>query len=313
MLKKKERPKSILLSKRANVFYLEHVRVFKKDDRVIFATDVGSETSDYFNLPERNTIFILLGKGSSITDAAVRRLTESGVMIGFCGSGGSPLFAATDFCFLTPQSEYRPTEYMQKWVKMWFVEEERINVAKRLLYSRLELCKKSWDKLSFLKDKQAKPGAALLVTMRKRFQEENSNTGLLLAEAYWAKCIYKYLADVYKLEAFSRFAGGGGRSSKEYLINQFIDHGNYIAYGFASVVLYGLGISFAFPVLHGKTRRGGLVFDIADLFKDALVLPLAFEFGSSGASEQEFRDELINKAMEFEVLDLMFDFIKSVL
>ncbi|STX45386.1 CRISPR-associated endonuclease Cas1, subtype I-F/YPEST [Legionella gratiana] len=28
--------------------------------------------------------------------------------------------------------------------------------------------------------------------------------------------------------------------------------------------------------MHGKTRRGALVFDVADLIKDALILPWAF-------------------------------------
>jgi hypothetical protein len=37
-----------------------------------------------------------------------------------------------------------------------------------------------------------------------------------------------------------------------------------------------LNISFALPGLHGKARRGELVFDIADLIKDVYVMPLAF-------------------------------------
>jgi len=35
-------------------------------------------------------------------------------------------------------------------------------------------------------------------------------------------------------------------------------------------------ISSALSGLHGKTRRGELVFDIADLIKDVYVMPLAF-------------------------------------
>lgn len=31
-----------------------------------------------------------------------------------------------------------------------------------------------------------------------------------------------------------------------------------------------------FPVLHGDTRRGALVFDVADIIKDAFLLPVAF-------------------------------------
>ena len=113
MNKARFKPRQILLSKRANIFYLEHARVLQKDERIVWLTETGDDIEQYFNLPERNTALLLLGKGTSITDAAMRRLAESNVLVGFCGSGGTPLLATTEPVFLTPQSEYRPTEYMQ--------------------------------------------------------------------------------------------------------------------------------------------------------------------------------------------------------
>jgi CRISPR-associated protein Cas1 len=57
---------------------------------------------------------VLLGTGTSITQAAVRELAKAGVMLGFCGGGGTPLFAGTEQClevaWIPGQSEYRPTE-----------------------------------------------------------------------------------------------------------------------------------------------------------------------------------------------------------
>lgn len=35
------KPRQILLSKRANVFYLDHVKVLVKDDRVVYLTEEG--------------------------------------------------------------------------------------------------------------------------------------------------------------------------------------------------------------------------------------------------------------------------------
>jgi len=46
----------------------------------------------------------LLGIGTSITQAAVRMLALAGVLIGFSGSGGTPLIAATEVEWLSPQS-----------------------------------------------------------------------------------------------------------------------------------------------------------------------------------------------------------------
>lgn len=111
---------------------------------------------------------------------------------------------------------------------------------------------------------------------------------------------------------FSREEGkrSGGTSAER--INSFLDHGNYIAYGYAACALHVLGISYAFPVLHGKTRRGALVFDVADLIKDWLVMPLAFSHGKKGTPDNEFRAELIERAQDNEALDLVVTFIKSV-
>ena len=64
--------------------------------------------------------------------------------------------------------------------------------------------------------------------------------------------------------------------------------------------------------MHGKTRRGALVFDVADLIKDAVVLPWAFICDSEDKGNQEFRDQCLQKFIEHKVLDFMFDEVKRV-
>ncbi len=116
MSRPKPKTTGILLSKRANVLYIEHARVMVKDGRIIYLSAYKDSIDRGFAIPDKNTAFLLLGKGCSITDGAVRLLAESGVLVGFCGSGGSPFLAGVDMAFMTPQSEYRPTEYMQSCV-----------------------------------------------------------------------------------------------------------------------------------------------------------------------------------------------------
>src|SRR4051794_39053124 len=73
-----------------------------------------------------------------------------------------------------------------------------------------------------------------------------------------------------------REAGQGMRAADTGAkINAAIDHGNYLAYGLAGVVLWSLGVPASLAALHGKTRAGGLVFDLADTLKDPFVLPIA--------------------------------------
>lgn len=109
--------KTILHSKRANIYYLQYCRVLVNGGRVEYVTDEGKE-SLYWNIPIANTTVVMLGTGTSVTQAAMREFARAGVMVGFCG-GGSPRYAGTeqdiDAAWLSPQSEYRPAEYLQNW------------------------------------------------------------------------------------------------------------------------------------------------------------------------------------------------------
>lgn len=304
----RKRSMAVMMSARANAYYLQHAKVCQDGDRVVYLMR-EKDTDKMFNIPDKNTAFVFLGKGCSITDSAARKLAESGVLIGFCGNGGSPLFSAISPVFLEPYSEYRPTEYMQSWCIMWFNEEERLNSGRFLLESRIEIVLKTWGKIL--------PEITLSDLMIQRFQSRIKLSpdamNLLTAEAEWAKGIYALLAHKYKISDFQRDNGKGLNNTTTEHINSLIDHGNYIAYGYAGVALTTLGISYAFPLLHGKTRRGALVFDIADLIKDAIVLPLAFKLGKEGVNDQEFRYQLIDLCWENNVIDILIDTIKKVI
>lgn len=306
------RPRAVMLSKRANVFYLEHARVLQKDDRVVYLTERGDEIERFFNIPEKNTAFLLLGKGTSITDAAARKLAESNVIVGFCGSGGSPLFGTVDIAFMTPQSEYRPTQYMQAWVRAWFDEVKRLDLGRQLMRARVEIIRRRWKRDAELLRKGVDLPEMALATFETAIAQAASGQDLLLGEAAFAKALYRALAQAYRLSEFTREEGKGAKETKADRVNGFLDHGNYIAYGFAAVTLNGLGISFSLPLLHGKTRRGALVFDIADLIKDAYVMPHAFSCGSAGIGQTEFRQGLIETLQDDEVLDEMFRIVEAL-
>ena len=62
--------------------------------------------------------------------------------------------------------------------------------------------------------------------------------------------------------------------------------------------------------MHGKTRRGALVFDVADLIKDAIVLPWAFICAEKKMTEQEFRQMCLQKFTEHKALDFLFEEVK---
>lgn len=307
--------KTILHSKRANLYYLEHCRVLVNGGRVEYVTDAGKQ-SLYWNIPIANTTTILLGTGTSITQAAVRELAKAGVMFGFCGGGGTPLFAGTEqvqeVAWVPPQSEYRPTEYLQHWVRFWFDDALRLEAAKLFQQARLARVRQHWATSKHLRENGFQPDLAALDAALSAsvsaIAVTPDNVSLLTEEARLTKQLYRLASQGTAYGDFTRAKRGESTDTA----NQFLDHGNYLAYGLGATAAWVLGLPHGLAVLHGKTRRGGLVFDVADLVKDAVVLPQAFVSAMRGHSEQEFRQACIETLTRSEALDFMVDTLKTV-
>lgn len=301
--------KTILHSKRANMYYLEYCRVMQKDGRVLYLTESKKENL-YFNIPIANTTVLLLGNGTSITQAAMRMLSQAGVLVGFCGGGGTPLHMATEVEWFTPQSEYRPTEYLQGWLSFWFDDEKRLEVAKQFQRARIGYLQTVWSKDRELKSQgfifKDELIQQALSTFYERTDKASKSADLLLTEAQLTKVLYKYAANNTSLKNFTR------QHDSTTLANDFLNHGNYLAYGLAASCLWVLGIPHGFAVMHGKTRRGALVFDVADLIKDAVILPWAFVCAKENATEQEFRQQVLQAFIEHKSMEFMFNTIKAI-
>ncbi len=301
--------KAILHSKRANIYYLEMCRVMQKDGRVLYLTEAKNE-NQYWNIPIANTTAILLGTGTSITQAAMRMLASAGVLVGFSGGGATPLFQATEIEWMTPQSEYRPTEYIQGWMRFWFDDKKRLLAAKQFQIARIQFMQKVWSKDRDLKaegfDINDKDISNSLRNMIERIGNAEKVSNLLQIEADLTKRLYKIAATKTKQSGFVR-----ERESTD-VANDFLNHGNYLAYGLAATTLWVLGIPHGFAVMHGKTRRGALVFDVADLIKDTLVLPWAFICAKEKATEQEFRQQCLQAFTDHNALDFMFNEVKAI-
>ncbi len=307
--------KTILHSKRANLYYLEHCRVLVNGGRVEYVTDEGKR-SFYWNIPIANTTSLLLGTGTSITQAAIRELAKAGVMVGFCGGGGTPLYSANEMdvevAWFAPQSEYRPTEYLQSWVRFWFDDGLRLEAAKAFQRARLERIAEHWCDNRLLADNGFQvPRESLLFALegsRRLLDAVEDGMALLAEEARLTKKLFKFAVNAVDYGNFVRAKNGGGADPA----NRFLDHGNYLAYGLGATATWVLGLPHGLAVLHGKTRRGGLVFDVADLIKDAVILPQAFISATRGDDEQTFRHACIESLSRTESLDFMIDTVKAV-
>jgi len=307
--------KSVLHSKRANIYYLEHCRILVNGGRVEYVTEQGDK-SLYWNIPIANTTTVLLGTGTSLTQAAAREFGKAGVLVGFCGGGGTPLFSAqevdVEVAWFQPQSEYRPTEYLQNWVRFWFKDELRVEAAKAFQLARVLRIEEEWCVNSYLKNQgfQVETDAirGILAKAQSEIKEAGSTVDLLTLEARLTKELFRSAVRALDYGTFVRAKKGEGSDPA----NRFLDHGNYLAYGLGATATWVLGLPHGLAVLHGKTRRGGLVFDTADLVKDAVILPQAFISASRGDEQQEFRKACIESLVRTESLDFMIETLKSV-
>jgi CRISPR-associated protein Cas1 len=192
-------------------------------------------------------------------------------------------------------------------MSFWFDETKRLETAKRFQISRITYIKKVWSV-----DRDLKVEGLDISTIKEELRktliqiEDAYNINKLLQlEASLTKKLYKYAAKVTNQLGFVR------EHAKAEGANGFLDHGNYLAYGLAATTLWVLGIPHGFAVMHGKTRRGALVFDVADLVKDAIVLPWAFVCAKEKLSEQEFRSQCLQSFVEHKALKFMFDQVQD--
>lgn len=303
--------KILLHSKRSQIYLLERCRVLRKDGRVVYLTSEENQKA-YYNIPIANTTVLLLGMGTSISQEAIRMLASAGVMVGFCGTNGVPLFAGTDasILWMNPQCEYRPTQYTQCWYHFWGQDSKRLEAAKIFQQERIAFLKYVWKKDPDLQNAGFSPDDDDIAVACDNYADDiltlQNTTGLLLSEAEFTKRLYKAAASRTDFDGFFRDYHGSDP------VNGLLTHGNYLAYGLGACCCWVLGLPHALPVMHGKTRRGGLVFDVADLIKDILVLPFAFISAREGLNHKEFRDFVSQKFLDYKALDHMFDVVERV-
>ena len=195
-------------------------------------------------------------------------------------------------------------------MSFWFDEQKRLDAAKQFQTARIQFMQTVWEKdrdlIAAGFSAHDQDIASALNNTCAKIEQAQKVSKLLQIEAELTKRLYKIAASRTKKTDFVR-----ERESVD-IANAFLNHGNYLAYGLAACTLWVLGIPHGFAVMHGKTRRGALVFDVADLIKDTLVLPWAFICAKENATEQEFRQQCLQAFTDHKALDFMFDRVKAI-
>ncbi|MET8679998.1 type I-E CRISPR-associated endonuclease Cas1e [Streptomyces sp. NPDC004647] len=240
--------------------YLDMVRVVQDDTGVCAQIQVDQDRTDLVYIPTAAVSCLLLGPGVSITTPALTTLARHGTSVVCTGAGGVRAYAG-----ILPDS--LTTHWLEQQVNAWSDTQRRLDVAVRM-YSM-------------------------------RFSDDEVPDGTTLAqlrgmEGQRMKALYKILAQQHGIGRFRRNYHPDQWHQQD-PVNLALSAANTCLYGIVHAAILALGCSPALGFVHTGTQHA-FVYDIADLYKAEITLPVAFSLHQSPNPEQEarrkFREEL---------------------
>ncbi|WMI61977.1 type I-E CRISPR-associated endonuclease Cas1e (plasmid) [Streptomyces rochei] len=240
--------------------YLDMVRVIQDDTGVCAQIQAGNNRTDLVYIPTAALSCLLLGPGVSITTPALTTLARHGTSVVCVGAGGVRTYAG-----ILPDS--LTTHWLERQATAWADPAQRLDVAIRMYQKRFA--------------ETDMPDITSLEQLR----------GM---EGHRMKAFYKILAQQHGIGRFRRNYHPDQWHAQD-PVNLALSAANTCLYGIVHAALLALGLSPAMGFVHAGTQHA-FVYDIADLYKTEITLPLAFALHQSDNPEQEarrrFREDL---------------------
>lgn len=203
-------------------------------------------------VPCSNLMVLLLGPGTAITHAAIRTLAEHGCLIQWVGEEGVRFYARGE-------GETRSSERLLRQALLWSRSESRLAVACAMYRKRFA---EKLDPNLTLQQLRGREG----VRVRDAYAKASRETGIP-----WHGRSYR--RDDWK-------------SSDP--VNRALSAANSCLYGICHAAIVSAGYSPALGFIHtGKMLS--FVYDIADLYKTELTVPIAFRLAAEGEENLERR------------------------
>jgi CRISPR-associated protein Cas1 len=240
--------------------YLDIVRIHQDDTGVCAEVTTEQRGTETVYLPTAALACVLLGPGTSITARALTTFARNGTTVLITGSGGVRCYAAALPDSLT-------TTWLERQTRTWADDTQRLAVA-RAMY-----------------EKRFGPGTAPATT---------SLAQLRGMEGQRVRALYQLLARQHKIGRFRRNYDPNSWDTQD-PVNLALSSANTCLYGIVHAAILALGCSPALGFVHSGNQQA-FVYDIADLYKAHLTIPLAFSLHASDNPEatarRSFRDGL---------------------
>ncbi|MFH9710134.1 type I-E CRISPR-associated endonuclease Cas1e [Streptomyces luteogriseus] len=257
--------------------YLDIVRIHQDDTGVRAEVTTEQRGTETLYLPTAALSCVLLGPGTSITARALTTFARHGTTVVITGAGGVRTYAAALPDSLT-------TTWLECQTRAWADDTQRLAIATAMYKMRFGL--------------DGVPSGASLAQLRG-------------FEGQRIKAHYRLLAQQYRIGRFRRSYDPASWDTQD-PVNLALSSANTCLYGIVHAAILALGCSPALGFVHNGNQQG-FVYDIADLYKADLTIPLAFSLHNSTNPEAEARRSFRNGLRLFKLLPRIVTDIQQLL
>jgi CRISPR-associated protein Cas1 len=256
--------------------YAEAVRIVQ-DDTGVCAQVESTRGLDRVYIPTAALSCVLLGPGTSITQPAMATFARHGTTLVGVGAGGVRSYAGILPASLT-------TTWLERQVRAWASDESRLRVA--------------------------------IAMYEKRFGDASAPGGVTLAqlrglEGQRIKALYRLLATKYGIKRFKRNYDPDSWDDQD-PVNKALSAANTCMYGVVHAAVLALGCSPALGFVHNGTQAA-FVYDITDLYKARVTIPLAFSLHGSSDPERDARRRLREEFRAYKLMPQIVTDIQALL
>ena len=245
-----------------------------------FVTAGGSLDPGDYQVPHQTVSMILLGPGSTISHDALRLLARHGTLMAAVGDGGIRLYTAPP---LGPDR----SDLARRQARLWANPVQRLDVARRMYAWRL--------------------GEVL---------PHRDITVLRGIEGARMKETYKLSASRFGIRWQGRRYDRNNPTAAD-IPNQAINHAATAVQAAAAIAVISLSALPQLGFIHEDSDQA-FVLDIADLFRDHITLPVAFNAAREAQSSGQTIDRLVRRKMaavfrQKKIIPTMIERIKELL
>ena len=266
---------------RHGLLWLERGELCVIDGCLHFVAGKDSLTPYIDQIPHQAVSMILLGPGSSVTHDALRLLARHGTLMAAVGADGVRTYTAPP---LLPDR----SDIARRQAELWGSPRRRIAVARSMYALRL--------------------GEVL------PHRDIDTLRGI---EGARVKTLYKLTAERYHIPWNGRHYDRANPESTDEA-NQAINHAATAVQAAAAIAVQALAAIPQLGFIHEDSGQS-FILDIADLYRDAYTLPIAFAAarkaldGATDTIDRLVRREAASVFRKQQVIPAMIDSIKTVL